>query len=474
MSISNSVSQAQIGKTFPCELRLTAALGGPLALGELGWMSTYIVDALMIGRLPHSALSISASSLGNTIFYTVVFCVIKLLTGLNTLVAQAYGRGDQEDCTRNLMQSFWFVFFGTPLVMLLTLAAVPILAHVGTPADIRAETGRYLHALVWSTAPLLLYMALRQYLQSLDRVVLIMVSLVTASVVNFVGDWAFLYGHLGLHPMGIAGSGWSTCVVRLYTLGLVLVATAISFKSNKQKITWALLWPDLRRLGAMMRIGWPAALESLTDLGVSMYMSILCSRLGSQLLAAHQVVLDLDAFVYMVPLGLSYATIVRVGQSAGRASLVQVRRSANASLLLGMGYITLAALAFAGFPHTWGSLYSNDPAVVEAAAPIFLICGVLQLGDAAGVILGGALTGIGDTRTPFLVNSIWYWFLGMPLSYWLTFGNNLSLRGLWIGRAVAALGSAGTLAYLWKARMNRMSGASRARRPALLAVLQAK
>ena len=466
--------RAHVAQTLSKELKFTAKLGGPLALGELGWMSTYIVDALMIGRMPHSALSISASSLGNTIFYTIVFCVIRLLTGLNTLVAQAYGRGDREECTRNLLQSFWLVVVGTPVVMLSALAAIPILAHLGTPADIRAETSRYLHALVWSTAPLLVYMALRQYLQSLDRVVLIMVSLVTASLVNFVGDWAFLFGHLGVSPMGIAGSGWSTCIVRVYMLGIVLLATVVSFRKNKQSLSWRLLWPDVGRLTAIVRIGWPAALESLTDLGVSMYMSILCSRLGSRLLAAHQVVLDLDAFVYMVPLGLSYATIVRVGQSAGRGSLPQVRRSAYASLVLGMSYITVAALVFAGFAHTWGSLYTNDPAVVDAAAPIFLICGILQVGDAAGAILGGALTGIGDTRTPFLVNSAWYWLLGMPLSYWLTFDKDFALRGLWFGRAVAALGSAATLALLWKMRMRRFAGVSHARLPALLTAHQAE
>ncbi len=466
--------RAQIGETLRSELKLTGRLGAPLALGELGWMSTYIVDALMIGRLPHSALSISASSLGNTIFYTVAFCVIKLLTGLNTLAAQSYGRGDEQDCTRNLAQSLWFVVVGTPLVMLVTLAALPLLAYAGTPADIRAETARYLQALIWSSGPLLLYMALRQYLQALDRVMLIMFSLITSSLVNFVGDWALLYGHLGAHPLGIAGSGWSTCIVRVYMLVPVLIATLIALRKSGQSFRWALMRPDLGRLRAMFVIGWPASLESITDLGVSMYMSILCSRLGSRWLAAHQVVLDLDAFVYMVPLGLSYATIVRVGQSAGRGSLSQVRRSTRASLLLGMGYITIAALCFAGFPQVWGSLYTNDPAVVAAAAPIFLICGILQFGDAGGAALGGALTGLGDTRTVFLVNSVWYWLLGMPISYWLCFNVRMELRGLWIGRAIAALGSALTLGLVWMLRMRRLENKHPSRLPALLMPAHAK
>lgn len=446
---------ARAADTLPGELKLTARLGGPLALGELGWMSTYIVDAVMVGRLPHSALSISASSLGNTIYYAIAFGVIYLLTGVETFVAQAYGRGDKAECARTLAQSMWFVILGTPLVMLATLGCIPLLARFGTSAEIVGETSRYLHALVWSTAPLLLYMALRRYLQSIDRVTLVMVSLLTANVVNLVGDWALLYGHLGFRAMGIAGSGWATCVVRLYMMGLLMAGVWRSSRGNGPELRWRMLWPELPRLRALGKIGWPAALEGFADLGVSTFMSILCARLGATMLAAHQVVLDLDAFVYMVPMGLSYATVVRVGQSAGRGSLPQVRRSAKASLLIGMSFITLAAMAFAGFPHLWASIYTNDPAVIAMAAPIFLICGVLQLGDAANVILSYALIGLGDTRTPMLVNIGWYWALGMPFSYWLAFGDGLALRGLWLGRAFAALGSAITLVVIWQLRLRR-------------------
>lgn len=133
--------------TLPREIKVTARLGAPLALGELGWMSTYIVDAIMIGRMPHAALSISASSLGNTIFYAIVFAAIGLLTGVETLVAQAYGRNDMDDCEHTLAQSMWFVIVGTPLVMLLTLASVPLLTVFGTSPEISAETSRYLSTL---------------------------------------------------------------------------------------------------------------------------------------------------------------------------------------------------------------------------------------------------------------------------------------------------------------------------------------
>jgi len=451
-------SSAQATTNLCDELKVTTRLGTPLALGELGWISTYIVDAVMIGRMPHAALSISASSLGNTIFYAIVFSVIYLMTGVGTLTAQAYGQGDQDDGVRTLAQSMWFVLLGTPIVMFATLGCLPLLSRFGTSPEIVAETSRYLHALIWSTAPLLLYWSLRRYLQSIGRVVLITASLLTANLVNLVGDWSLLYGHLGFHPMGIAGSGWATCLVRVYMAALLVFGLALSAKKTGQTYRLSLLRPNLPRLRLLLQIGWPAAIQELTDLGFSTYMSIVCAKLGATMLAAHQVVLDLDAFIYMVPLGLSYATTVRVGQGAGRVSLPAVRRSARASLILGMGFITVAALVFAGFPRTWASIYTNDTAVIAAAAPIFLICGFAQLGDAANILFSAALVGLGDTRTPLIANTAIYWTIAVPLSYGLAFHSGLALSGLWLGRAVAAVVTGAAMGFAWRLRLRRAEG----------------
>ena len=463
MSDSGTTSPSSLRqvRTFAGELRQTLRLGGPLALGQLGWISTYIVDALMIGRMPHSALSISASSLGNTIYYALVFCAIRFLTGLEPLVAQAFGRNDQtgnRECVHLFAQSLWFVLLGTPLVMLATLGCLPLLGRFGVAPDLVAETARYLHALVWSTPALLLYFALRNYLQSINRVVLVAVSLITANLVNWVFDYAFLFGHFGFHSLGLAGSGWATVVVRLYMMALLLTAFVRSTHSLRSPFTLNLLRPSIHRLRQLARIGWPDALENVTDLGFSTYMSVVCARLGTTLLAAHQVVLDLDAFVYMVPMGLSYATVVRVGQSAGGGSVRAIRRSLNASLALGMGYICVASALFAGLPRFWAERYTTDPAVVTAAIPIFLICGFLQIGDAANVFFCSALAGLGDTRTPFFANTLIYWCLGMPMSYYLAFYTPLSLRGLWLGRASAALLTAVVMTLAWRIRIHQLEG----------------
>ncbi len=412
----------------------------------------------MIGRLPHSALSIAASSLGNTIYYAIAFFMIYLMNGLETFVSQAYGRGDREEGLRMLGQSMWIVLLGTPVIMALTMGSIRLLPVFQTPPEVVAETHRYLSALVWGTGPLMLYMAFRRYLQSINRVVLISASLITASLVNWLGDYAFLFGHFGVRAMGIAGSGWGTCIVRVWMLLLLLVGMYMTLRESGQRPTLALVKPDWPRLKALLRIGWPSGLEYSTELGTATCLSLMCVGFGTQLLAAHQVVLDLTAFIYMVPQGLSYAAMIRVGQAAGRDDLKQVRRANNVAMTLGLSFIAVAGLLFGLFGHFWTSLYTNDPGVAWAAAPLTVICGFQLLGDATFVFLSASLTGLGDTRSPMAVSIVCNWMIGMPLAYLLAFPLGGGLRGLWIGRAIASMLTAVFLAVCWQWRLRRAAG----------------
>ena len=291
---------------------------------------------------------------------------------------------------------------------------------------------------------------------------------------NLLFDWLFLYGHGGVSPMGIVGSGWATVIVRWWMLlvlvpGVVLACRALQVWPNRQ-----MLRPDGTRLRALLRIGWPSGLEFSLELGISTFMSLLCARLGTTLLAAHQVTLDLNAFVYMVPTGLSYAAMIRVGQAAGRNDLRGVQRSTNATLALALGYGVIAAAAFLGFARHLAGLYTNDAHVVNAAVPLFWLCSVLILADAAFVVQASAFTGLGDTRTPMWVSIVCNWMLGMPAAYVLAFPLGYGATGLWMGRAIASVTSGLLLTALWHHRMRTEEKSASSHAISLLAPLRVR
>ena len=447
--------------SLPSELGLTARLGTPLALGELGWMSTYIVDAIMVGRMHNSALGIASSSLGNSIFSAFVFCAIGLLYGLDALVSQAFGRGDQEDGLFSLIQSLFVVALCAPVVMVATLLAPLVLTRLHVDPIMVGETTHYLHALVWSALPLLLYMGVRHYLQAVDRPGWVMISLLTANLVNLGGDWVLIYGHLGFRAMGIAGSGWATVLTRVYMLLLLMISLGLSLRGAPVKLGPRAFRPSAPRLRMLLKLGWPVGVQSLGELSLATFSTVITSKLGTTLLAAHQVVLDLNAFVAMVPIGIAAATAVRTGQGIGLRGPAQIRRAGYAGVLIIVGCMVVAALSFFLAPRSWARIYTTDPLVIAAAVPIFAICACNQVFDGSQVVLAGALRGMGETRIPFFASFGCNWLIGVPVEMLLVWKLHMGLPGVWLSGSVALVPLFIIMVTTWIKRTHQFQSAIR-------------
>ncbi len=197
------------------------ALAAPLVLSELGWMAMGIVDTMFVGRV--SAEAIGAVSLGTSIFYAIAIFASGLLLGLDTLVSQSYGAGNLDDCHHSLVSGVWLALFLIPCVMGAVWLFVPAFAMLGIDHDVLRDTAPYIRALNWSAPPLLLFFGLRRYLQSIGVVRPILVTLITANLVNVAGNWIFVFGNLGAPRLGAEGSGWSTCASRVYMLAALVV-----------------------------------------------------------------------------------------------------------------------------------------------------------------------------------------------------------------------------------------------------------
>src|SRR3954471_7315607 len=139
----------------------------PLVIAELGWMTMAIVDTVMVGHLPFSARAIAAVSLGGNLFYLVAMVGAGLLLGLDTVVAQAFGAGRMRKCHRALFTALWLALALAFPLMWAQRAIVAQLSAFGIEREILDLARPFVHSLSWSTLPLLLYFAIRRYLQAL-------------------------------------------------------------------------------------------------------------------------------------------------------------------------------------------------------------------------------------------------------------------------------------------------------------------
>src|SRR5215471_4586491 len=431
------------------EFRPMLRLAVPLALTEVGWLAMGFVDTVMVGRLPDSATSIGAVSLGTTLFYTIGIFGSGIMLGLDTLVAQAYGAGKLEECHRTLWNALYLGLMLSPALMFAVLACLPLFPRFGLSSALVAATVPFLKALIWSTVPLVLYFALRRYLQAMSIVKPVVFTLVSANLVNLLGNWTLVYGHLGMPALGVAGSGWSTCISRVYMV-VALAIAAIYYDRKRNSGLWrASRSIELRRMMGLLRLGFPAASQLLAEIGAFTFATFLVGRLGALALAGHQIALNVASLTYMVPLGISSAAAVRVGQGLGARDVHAAARAGWTALLFGAGFMSCSGLMLLTFGHPIARIYTPQPEVVHAGAVLLMVAAVFQLFDGLQVVATGALRGAGNTRTPMLANLFGYWAVGLPLGALLCFHWHLGAPGMWMGLCLALIVIGSVLAVVW-------------------------
>jgi MATE family multidrug resistance protein len=431
------------------EFRPTLRLAIPLVLAELGWMSMAIVDTMMVGRLPNSALAIAAVSLGGILVNVLAFFGGGLLIGLDTLVSQAFGAGLREDCHRSLVHGIYLSFALTPLLMTPVWFFGPLLRMANIPPDIISLTVPYSKALAWGTLPLLLYFAVRRCMQGMNIVRPIAFALVTANIINAVGNWLLIYGKLGAPAMGAVGSGWSTAWARIY-LAAVLVGYLLWYdRKHRTDLLRTPIQPDLMRIRRLIALGLPVALQMTLEIGVFALVTALIGRLGAIPLASHQIALNTVSLTYMVPLGISSAAAVRVGQAIGRKDPCGAGNAGGSAIFFGAGFMTLAGITLLLIPRWIARIYTPDETVIHNTVVLLAVCAAFQLFDGIQTVATGALRGAGDTRTPMYCHFTAYWIIGLPLGAWLCFGRGWGAVGLWAGLSFALILIGIVLLFAW-------------------------
>jgi MATE family multidrug resistance protein len=430
------------------------SLALPVALGELAWMAMGVADAVMVGRVSPEALG--ALSVGRSVFILVAVFGIGLLLGLDTVVSQSFGAGDLTGCVRSMVQG---AYLSLALVLPLGaayLGSLALLPRIGIEPAVLGATVPYMKAIGWSLFPLLLYTTFRRYLQAINLVRPVMIALVTANLVNVAGNWILIYGRLGAPPLGAAGAGWATCLSIGYMALFLWVAVVLHGRENPASAPRRLAI-DPARLHALVRLGLPAAVHVTLEVGVFTLVTVLAGRLDAASLAAHQVALTVASVTFMVPLGISSAGAVRVGQAVGRGDPRAAARAGWTAMLLATAFMAVAALALVAVPRPIMRLFSDDVRVIEAGRTLLLVAAMFQLFDGLQVAATGALRGLGDTRNPMLWNLVGYWVFGLPVGYGLCFHLGMGVLGLWLGLCLGLVLVAGLLLGAWCRRIRRLA-----------------
>lgn len=457
---------------FITHVARTLSLGLPLVGAQVAQMLVNTTDTVMLGWLSTQALA--AGTLATQFFFVFFIVGIGFAAAMVPLIAGAVGRedalkaadgstADRADTTREIRRAtrmgLWVLLAVSALFMVPLWYIEPILLALGQPPAVVALAGDYMIIAQWSLVPALLVMGLRQFLTGLERAGAVLWITIAVTVMNGLLDYAFIFGRWGAPAMGIEGAAIATLGSNLFAF-----AVAALWVTRRRGLAdyaiFARFWrPDWPAFAEIVRLGWPIGLALLAEAGLFAVSSLMMGRVGTVPLAAHGIALQLASLAFMVPLGLSMAGTVRVGNAFGRGDRTAVARAGWAGIVCAVGVACVSALLFLAVPEFLVGLFlrSNPDAalVLPVAVPLLAMAAAFQLVDAGQVMAAGVLRGLKDTRAPMVIAIVAYWGLGVPAA-WL-FGLTLEGGGpgVWGGLVVGL--SAAALALTW--RFHRLADA---------------
>src|SRR5438067_534323 len=320
------------------ELRELLRLAVPIAAAQAGLALMGLVDTAVVGRLGAAALG--AVGLANGIFMAVGIVGLGIVMGLDPLIAQAFGAGDRPRTRALLWQGAWLsLIVSAVLALPLAFASVAIdLAHI--EPEVARGGKQFLWARLPGLFPMLLFVALRGYLQARAVVRPLLVATVVANVANFLLDVLLVFGGASLPPwtgplrlvpaMGPAGSGLATSLCSAAQAAVLIAAAARLREPEAPRRS-----PSLHDLVAASRIGIPVGLHMGAEVGIFAIVGVLAGRMGSVSIAAHQIAIALASFTFCAALGVGNAGSVRVGWAIGARDRAAVRRAGLVAFITG-------------------------------------------------------------------------------------------------------------------------------------------
>ena len=434
------------------ELRALLRLGLPAAVTQLASMMLGVVDTMMVGRLSTEALD--AAALGHLWIYGTTFFVMGLIWGMDPLMSQAHGAGDGKRIARTaisgallaamLVPPLWWAWSQTEAVMLL----------FGQSPYLAADAGMYVETQAYSMVPFLLFLVMRQYLQSRGIVMPALWVMLVANLFNVAANWVLIFGNLGFEAQGLEGAAKASAATRSFTffglLAWILIARL--YEGAWERPTRASF--QLRGVASIVKLGLPIGAQYMLEGWAFQLSTLMSGRLGEAELAAHTIALNLASLTFMLPMGLSLGAATRVGNLVGGGQPQRAAQSARIALVMGAGIMVASAILFVVLRGQLPYLYTEDITVIALCAGILPIAGAFQVFDGIQVVGGAILRGVGSTRPAAVFNLVAYYALGLPLGVGLTFGLGWGLQGLWTGLAVGLAIVACILLWWIRARVS--------------------
>jgi MATE family multidrug resistance protein len=449
----NSITK---GRNISAEIRRTMHLATPVMIGQLAVFSMSFVDTVMAGRLPEKEIALAALGIGGAVWSSMLMMVLGTLMVVQPSVAQLDGARMKSEAASQTRQALWIALaLGVPFWFVCYFSE-PLLTWFMIDPLIVPQAVGYLRAVSWGAPGLSLVFLLRFFSEGTGNTKPTMFYGVAGALLNIPLNYVMMFGKLGFPALGTVGCGYATSIV-IWAQFLLLV---LYIGTHRHYAPFALISrfekPDWRKIWDLLKIGIPIAIAIFVEGSLFVGAALLIGRLGPLAAAAHLIAINFSALMFMIPVGLSSAISIRVGNAIGRKDARGARFAGVIGILIILGFQTISAGAMFLFPGTIVGIYTDDPVVTPLAVSLLFYAAIFQYPDGLQIVSAGALRGYKDTRMPMVYMVISFWIVGMTLGYNLTFGREMGPAGMWIGMFAGLTVAAALMLMRFNRTSNRL------------------
>ncbi len=413
------------------EYRRNLTLAVPVIFSNMGQVVVQLADTVMVGRL--GAIPLAAVSFATSVYFMLFLFGLGLTMGLTPLVGEKYAQRDHRTAARFLQNAMVLYPVAAVVLFGIMYAVVPLMQYMGQEPEVVVQAIPYYKYMVWSMLPVMIYGIFKQFLEGVGNTRIAMYIVLSTNALNVLLNYVFIYGHWGAEAMGAAGAGLATLIARLAMPVMIVVWFLSKDWLRRYLAFFSKLDFSWRRVGELLRIGLPISTQMFLEVSAFCISSIMMGWFGAVQLAANQIATMMVNMTFMILLGVSAATTIRVSHESGRGSLPGVRRAANGAYHLTIVYNICTAVLIISLRRYLPLAFTNDPAVVEWASHLLIFGALFQISDGLQSTSLGILRGLKDVNYTMLIALIAYVLINLPIGYLCAFVLGFGPGGIWVG-----------------------------------------
>jgi len=427
------------------DFKLNLKLALPIMAGQLGQITVYLADNLMVGRLGADALA--AVSLAVAIIAVPIVVGFGIAFALPTLISEADGAGETKKISQYFKHSLIINTAIGVISCALLLFGLPLLEHLGQDPEVVKLAKTYIVMSAIGMIPMMIFITFRGYSDGMSETKPPMIAMLLGNVLNVWLNYLLIFGKFGFPALGVEGAALASLIARVAMIVFIVIAL----------LKWKDLWSYIEEcnfrvyqkqmFSKILKIGIPSSLQMFFEISAFSGAALIMGMVSKNAQAAHQISINLSSITFMICSGLAMASTIRVGNQLGKKDYKAMRNAGISAFIQVTAIMAIFSLMFVAFRAYLPLLYIDDSQVIEIASLLLIFAAIFQIPDGLQVAALSALRGLQDVKIPTYITFFSYYIVGIPISYFAAINFGMGAPGVWLGLLIGLFLSASLLIY---------------------------